>query len=100
MIVNHFKSFHNPKDGLTYNAINYEHINQILSFIEKWNGKDFLVNCHAGKSRSAAVTLFLHSCYGYDLKPDFYVNSTPNPMILGLLMHEFYRKNHDKTRKN
>lgn len=72
-------------------AMNTDQAHEIIDFIEKWNGNDFLVNCFAGCNRSASVAIFLHLCYGYELKPYFYKMSEGNSFVLGLLIKEYLK---------
>ena len=64
----------------------------ILAFIKKHEGKDFLVHCHAGVSRSSAVCLYLHIEHSYDLKTNFWATSNPNKHVLGSLFFAKYEK--------
>ena len=64
----------------------------ILNFISLNKSKNFIINCYAGISRSAAVCLFLKVVYGYELKPRFWEISEPNAFILGKLLIERFRK--------
>lgn len=75
------------------NPISLNQVHEIINFIQKWNGHDFIVNCAAGISRSGAIAMFLHLHFGYELKPNFYKLSEPNPFVLGLLIMEFYKLN-------
>lgn len=59
---------------------------KILDFININKGKDFIIHCAAGVSRSAAICLYLNIMEGYELKKDFWKISRPNPFILGRLM--------------
>ncbi len=74
--------------GLTYHPISREQAKEVISFIEKNKEKNFLINCAAGISRSAAICLFLHLYYGYELKDKFWLLSEPNCFILGRLIIE------------
>jgi len=59
---------------------------KILNFININSGKDFIVHCAAGVSRSAAICLYLHLFHGYELKPRFWSLSNPNKYVLGQLI--------------
>lgn len=50
----------------TYRCISKEDAARLYKFIEKNNGKDFIIHCRAGKSRSQGVARFLYDCYGYE----------------------------------
>ena len=76
----------------TYNPMTVADAQRIIEFIEKNKEKDMIVNCAGGVSRSSSVSFFAHLCYGYQLKPQFWQLSLPNPMCLGMLIVEFYRK--------
>lgn len=77
--------------GLQYAPMNVDQAHQIIDFIKKWEGNDFLINCHAGIARSSSAALFLHLHFGYDLKPNFYRTSDPNVLVLGLLVKEYMK---------
>lgn len=78
--------------GIVYNPISVDQAHEIISFIKKWNGYNFYVNCAAGISRSGAVALFMHACFGYELKNHYFRLSEPNPFTLGILISEFYKR--------
>lgn len=59
---------------------------QIHDFCEKNSHKSFIVHCHAGISRSAAVCLYLNLKYGHKLKDFFFDLSAPNPFVLMKLL--------------
>lgn len=75
-----------------YFAINYDQACEIVEFIEMNKDKNFIVNCHAGISRSAAICLFVHKTYGHELLPKFWTLSSPNPLVFGMLTnaHELH----------
>jgi predicted protein tyrosine phosphatase len=79
-------------NGTTYHPIPEEQAYWLLKFIEEHKGKNFIVHCAAGISRSAAVCLFLHLMHGYDLKENFWKVSHPNKYVVGALM-VYYAKN-------
>lgn len=64
---------------------------EIISFIKKWEGYDFLINCAGGINRSSSVAMFLHLFFGYELKPYFYKLSEGNPFVLGTLIQEYMK---------
>jgi protein tyrosine phosphatase len=72
--------------GKTYHPINDEQADQILNFVGKNEGKNIIVHCAAGVSRSSATCLFLHLFYGYELRKNFWNISEPNPFVLGKLI--------------
>lgn len=39
---------------------------RIVDFLVKNRGKNFIINCKAGISRSAAICKFLEECFGYE----------------------------------
>lgn len=59
---------------------------KILDFINLNLGKNIIVHCAAGVSRSAAICLYLHLFHNYELKPHFWSLSKPNPYVLGKLI--------------
>lgn len=73
--------------GRIYSPMNEDQAYEMAKFIEENKDKDFLVNCHAGISRSGAVCLYIHKTYGHELKPNFWALSHPNPVVVGLLMN-------------
>ena len=64
----------------------------ILNFINLNKDKNFIINCHAGISRSSAVCLYLNMIYGHELKPRFWEISEPNAFIIGSLIKERFRR--------
>ena len=72
--------------GQSYYPITDRDAVEILDFIDKHRGKDFIVHCAAGISRSAAVCLYLNVMEGYELKKNFWQTSRPNPYVMGKLM--------------
>ena len=64
----------------------------ILNFISLNKSKNFIINCHAGISRSSAVCLYLNLVYGHELKPRFWEISDPNAFIIGTLIKERLRQ--------
>ena len=83
-----------PKEynGTLIKPINFDTCLKILDFININQGKDFIIHCHAGISRSAAICLYLHIIHGYELKPNFWKTSKPNKFVLGALMINRYQK--------
>jgi predicted protein tyrosine phosphatase len=72
--------------GLTYHPIDGDTSLRILDFINKNEGKDFIVHCAAGISRSAAIALYLNLFHGYELKKRFWQTSKPNKYVIGSLI--------------
>lgn len=72
--------------GNVHNPISEVIAYQIIEFIDDHDDKDFIVHCHAGVSRSAAICLYLNMIYGHTLKPNFWKLSNPNKYVLGTLM--------------
>ena len=76
--------------GHKFKAITQEQADKIFNFIESNVGKDFIIHCRAGHSRSFAVGKFLVNFYRYTLKtPDW---NTPNSAVYGNLSHAYYQK--------
>jgi predicted protein tyrosine phosphatase len=73
-------------NGEVFTPISSETSFELVKFIEKWKDKNFIIHCHAGISRSAAVCMFIHLIYGHALKENFWVVSHPNPYVLGMLI--------------
>ena len=73
-------------NGQTITPIDYETCCEILNFIKRHRGQNFVIHCAAGISRSAAICLYLHIIHRYELKPKFYHVSRPNKYVLGYLM--------------
>lgn len=63
---------------------------RVLEFIKKHQGKDFIVHCAAGISRSSAICLYLHIEHDYELKEAFWSVSHPNKYVLGALFSAKY----------
>lgn len=78
--------------GKWYHPINAETSQQILNFIEVNKEKDQIIHCAAGISRSAAVCLFLHLFYNYELKKNFWKLSNPNKFVIGSLIFSKFQK--------
>lgn len=62
---------------------------RIVDFIEKNRGKDFLINCQAGISRSGAVCKFLQDCLGYQWV-EGKDRARPNKLLVELMKDYFY----------
>ncbi len=77
---------HTVLDGTIHLPISEEQCLKILDFINIHQGKDFLVHCAAGVSRSSAICMYLHLFHGYELKPNFWELSWPNAYVLGKLI--------------
>ena len=73
-------------DGSVWYPMGDEIALKILDFINMHNGKNFIVHCAAGVSRSSAICLYLNLFHGYELKPAFWSLSNPNKFILGQLI--------------
>jgi predicted protein tyrosine phosphatase len=78
--------------GKTLYPIDYDTSLKILDFINRNLGKNFIVHCAAGISRSAAICLYLHIMHQYELKLGFWQKSHPNKMVLGSLIVAKYQK--------
>lgn len=78
--------------GKTYHPINDEQADQILNFVAKHDGKNIIVHCAAGVSRSSATCLFLHLFYGYELRKNFWQVSEPNKFVLGSLIVQYQKR--------
>lgn len=64
-----------------------------IEFIERNKNKSFWIHCAAGVSRSAAVSLFIHTIYGHKLKPMFFELSCTNVATTGILLNCYtYKK--------
>jgi len=75
------------QDGiLKYTPLGDETAMKILDFINIHQGKDIIIHCAAGVSRSAAICLYLNLFHGYELKPRFWSVSNPNCYVLGRLI--------------
>ena len=74
--------------GDTYLPPNQQDAAKILDFLVKNRGKNFIVNCKAGKSRSGAICKFLEECLDYE-----WINgkdrARPNVLLYKLLKQEF-----------
>jgi len=76
-------------DKREYLPINKDQAFEVVTFIEENKDKHFIVNCHAGISRSGAVCLFINKNYGHSLKKDFWALSHPNPYVFGMLQNAY-----------
>jgi predicted protein tyrosine phosphatase len=75
-----------------YRPIDPKIANELLDFIIPNIGKNFIIHCAAGVSRSAAVALFLNQIFGYELKENFWHLSEPNSYIFGCLVVEYLKR--------
>jgi len=66
-----------------------EDAGKIVDFIFAHKGKNFLVNCAAGVSRSAAVCMFLENVLYYKWVEEGKKNSKPNTKLYHLMV-EYY----------
>jgi len=73
-------------DNMVFNPINDDTAKKIVDFIEENKGKNLLVHCAAGVSRSAAVCLYAHLTYSHGVKDNFWALSHPNKFVLGALL--------------
>jgi len=73
-----------------------EQADEILNFIDKNQGKEFLIHCHAGISRSSAVAYFIRDYYEWVNKELFdrryKGNKYPNQCVFTLLKKAFEKK--------
>ena len=70
---------------------------KIVDFIEKNIGKNFVIHCKAGKSRSKAVGRFILDIFGdqyEDGNPKNPIEEAYNVDILGKLKRAYYKKHH------
>jgi protein-tyrosine phosphatase len=63
---------------------------QIVDFILAHKGKNFLINCQAGISRSGAVCQFLEECLDYEWNADHKKLARPNKLLLQMMKDYFY----------
>ena len=77
-------------------AINENQAKDMVDFIENNIGKDFIIHCRAGKSRSQGVCRFILDCY-----PEQYCTCaanlinpcvSPNSEVVRMLKRAFYEK--------
>ena len=68
-----------------FNAPTIDDAIKIVDFIEKHKGRNILVNCAAGISRSGAVCKFLEDYCGYEWEKFGKENSIPNKLLYSLL---------------
>ena len=92
-----------PKRSLTYKGVKFKGITknqakQLYYFIEKNKGKDFIIHCLAGISRSQGVCRYIVDMY-QDLYNERSTNiklrfsSNPNAFVVSELKKMFYKKN-------
>ena len=74
-------------DGYHLKAITPEIAKNIYNFINRHLGKDFIIHCNAGQSRSVAVARYILDMFGdkYDLGKDSNTIDTPNIKVLSEL---------------
>lgn len=81
--------------GHKLSALNEKQANELFSFIEKNIGKDFIIHCRAGVSRSQAVASFINDMYyenGYCEIETHIKLKRPNQHVLTSLKHCYYQK--------
>jgi len=66
-----------------------EDARRIVDFVKENTGRNFIVNCAAGVSRSGAVCQFLQDCLGYKWLEEGKSNAAPNELLVKLLKEEF-----------
>lgn len=66
---------------------------QIVGFLEEHKGRNLVVNCAAGVSRSGAVAAFCHFRLGYNWLEIGREHALPNQVLLGLLDEEWKERN-------
>lgn len=71
---------------------NKPELEKFLKFYIKNRHKDFLIHCAMGKSRSAALCLFLKLVGLYKLKDNFLLTTYPNPCILQQILKMYYTR--------
>ena len=54
-------------DNKYYQPFTTSMAEEVVNFIEKHNGVDFVVHCDMGLSRSVAVSMFMRDCFEYDM---------------------------------
>lgn len=68
---------------------------QIVNFVLQNRGKNFLINCAAGKSRSGAVCAFLEKHLGYEWleegKTRTFKKVGPNKLLLKMMEDYYYQ---------
>ena len=79
-------------------TISKEQASKLFDFIENNLGKEFIIHCRAGQSRSQAVAEFIFRYYSDIYKRDDFETSssriTPNIQVISVLS-ECYRKKHN-----
>lgn len=76
-------------NGNIAKAMTVEQANEIIKFLDNNKGKDFLIHCQAGISRSGAVGRFACEYLEYN-EESFNKNHphiNPNPLVTSLLRH-------------
>ena len=66
-----------------------EQAKEIVDFILKHKGKNVIVNCKKGQSRSSAVALFCHDLLGYNWLEEGRKIAVPNKLLYEL-MRDYY----------
>lgn len=59
---------------------------EILTFILQNRGKNFIINCAAGISRSGAICKFLEDVFDYEWPEQYKKLSSPNRLLYNLLI--------------
>lgn len=81
-------------EGHIFRTISYDEAREILDFVMKEKGRDIVIHCKAGKSRSQAVARFIVDCFPDDWKGVGLLR-TYNPEVLGRLKRVYYERLYD-----
>ena len=79
-------------NGHIFRSITKEQAVEVLEFVIKNLGKDIVVHCKAGRSRSQAVGRFILDCFPeeYEESKERPLYKTPNVYVLGKLKEAYY----------
>lgn len=84
-------------NNYVFKAMSESQGEEIVNFIEKNKGKNFMVHCTAGISRSGAVASFIRDFYLNDEEQDLFERENPhirpNIHVLSTLKRVYYEKN-------
>lgn len=82
-----FKFWDIEEDISSYKCFNFEQAREMYQFIKANYGKQLIVHCHAGVSRSSAVGEFYFEMQGgsYKQLTEVYKNIMPNGRVLSYL---------------
>lgn len=79
-------------DGHVAKGLSIEQAKEIYDFVEKHIGKNFIIHCRAGMSRSAAVGWYIRDFYKDIYNGDYRLPEGPNKDVYRKLSRVYYKE--------